>query len=201
VHLLGKLLVQRSRHLRKRRRKILRPVRKHPLRPLQSQKWNHLLIINLLTKLRRGFLRLHLYHQLVKRFHLHLLPSRHQENLYLHHQVKEEEVILNLIEERLRIGHGRMVKAPKVGKIAQLADGPPLAVLIDQPEVQALLLQGLSAQLQPSPGLGARVAAQEVLLNGPREKRRVDGAADKKNYSQWMRQRTPQKTRQFQRAK
>tara|TARA_A100001037_G_scaffold209597_2_gene187801 strand:- start:2179 stop:2670 length:492 start_codon:yes stop_codon:yes gene_type:complete len=162
---------------------------------------NHLLIISLLTRLRQGFPRLHLSHQLVKRFHLHLLPGRHQENPYLHHQVKEEEVILNLTEERPRIGHGRMVKAPKVGKIAQLADGPPLAVLIDQPEVQDLLLQGLLAQLQPSPGLGARVAAQEVLLNGLREKRRVDGAADKKNCSQWMRQRTPQKTRQFQRAK
>ena len=104
--------------------------------------------------------------------------------------------------ERLRIGHAQMVQAPKVGRIDHLADGPPLVVLSVQLEVQVLLLQGLLAQLQGSLGLGALVAAQEeALLRGLKERRRVDGAGDKKNYSQWMRQRTPQKTRQFQRAK
>tara|TARA_E500000331_G_scaffold349159_1_gene391906 strand:+ start:754 stop:906 length:153 start_codon:yes stop_codon:yes gene_type:complete len=48
---------------------------------------------------------------------------------------------------RLRIGHGQMVKAPQVGKIAHLGEGPPLVVLNVQLEVQVLLLQGLLAQL------------------------------------------------------
>lgn len=107
-----------------------------------------------------------------------------------------------MIVERLRIGHGQMAKAPKAGRIDHLAEGPPLVVLNVQLEVQVLLLQGLLAQLKGSLGLGALVAAQEeALLRGLKERRRVDGAGDKKNYSQWMRLRTLLKTPQFQRVK
>tara|TARA_Y100000748_G_scaffold127126_1_gene106560 strand:+ start:631 stop:954 length:324 start_codon:yes stop_codon:yes gene_type:complete len=107
-----------------------------------------------------------------------------------------------MIVDRLRIGLGQMVKAPTVGKIAHLAEGPPLAVLNVQVEVQVLLLLGLLAQLQGSLGVDALVAAQEAALHrGPKERRRVDGAGDKKNYSQWMRLRTLLKTPQFQRVK
>tara|TARA_Y100001970_G_scaffold102100_1_gene128243 strand:+ start:791 stop:1075 length:285 start_codon:yes stop_codon:yes gene_type:complete len=94
-----------------------------------------------------------------------------------------------------------MGKAQKVARIDHLEDGPQLAVLKDQLEVQALLLQVLLVQLQPNPDLGALVADQEALLRGLRERKRVDGAADKKNYSQWMRLRTLRKTPQFQRVK
>tara|TARA_B100000965_G_scaffold371961_1_gene361312 strand:- start:38 stop:361 length:324 start_codon:yes stop_codon:yes gene_type:complete len=107
-----------------------------------------------------------------------------------------------MIVERLRIGHGQMVRAPKVGKIAHLAEGPPLGVLNVQLEVQVLLLQGLLVQLQGSLGLGALVAAQEeALLRGLKGRRRVDGDGDKRNCSQWMRLRTLLKTPQFQRVK